>query len=169
MAAKVINANEAPDWPPLSNQRQRGLIASPPAEGPQKLLPASRFCRAPSVYKIEFSFALSSPFPQKHRLNPSRTKALAPHHRPSFSLFPMADLIIPGDEVSVPVSPFGYQKEGTVIGQYVDHLGRLILKVQFEPNNYYNAWYPTVTRIRRTRTVIHPIHTQKTIEKHVYY
>jgi len=81
----------------------------------------------------------------------------------------MADLIIPGDEVAVSVGPFGYQKEGTVIGQHIDHAGRLILKVQFEPGYYHNAWYPTVTRIRRTKTIFHQPQTQKTVERHIYY
>ncbi|KAF9516783.1 hypothetical protein BS47DRAFT_1340414 [Hydnum rufescens UP504] len=76
--------------------------------------------------------------------------------------------IIPGDVVAVNVQSVG-RREGLVIGQHIDYAGRIILEVQFEPGDYYHAWYPTVTRIRRT-TYIHPPQPRtRTIEKHVYY
>jgi len=78
--------------------------------------------------------------------------------------------IIPGDIVAVNVQTVG-RREGLVIGQHTDYAGRVILEVQFEPGEYYHAWYPTVTRIRRTTYYHHapPVQRTRTIEKHIYY
>ncbi|EJD36941.1 hypothetical protein AURDEDRAFT_188227 [Auricularia subglabra TFB-10046 SS5] len=73
-----------------------------------------------------------------------------------------------GDIVSV-TTPSG-KREGLVVGSHVDFNGRHILEIQFEPGAFYNAWYPTVTRVRRTTyTVPSYAGAQRTIERRVYW
>lgn len=44
-----------------------------------------------------------------------------------------------------------------------------MLEIQFEPGALYNAWYPTVTRVRRTTYTVPTYGTQRTIERRVYW
>ncbi|KIJ57177.1 hypothetical protein M422DRAFT_23275 [Sphaerobolus stellatus SS14] len=79
----------------------------------------------------------------------------------------MSELIIPGDYVVV--SRYG-SREGLVIGSHYDSLGRHILEVEFEPRNVYHAYYPTVTRVRRTTTYYTTIPERRNIvERRVYW
>ncbi|KAF8317820.1 uncharacterized protein EI90DRAFT_3133577 [Cantharellus anzutake] len=94
--------------------------------------------------------------------------------------------VLTGDIVSVNLPTVGH-REGRVIGQHIDYAGRLIVQVQFEPGNYYNAWWdafttashlsspdiltvraPTVTRVRRTTYINGPRVTQQVIERTYY-
>ncbi|KAF8324599.1 uncharacterized protein EI90DRAFT_3129774 [Cantharellus anzutake] len=52
--------------------------------------------------------------------------------------------VLTGDIVSVNLPTVGH-REGRVIGQHIDYAGRLIVQVQFEPGNYYNAWWDAFT------------------------
>ncbi|KDQ15416.1 hypothetical protein BOTBODRAFT_31746 [Botryobasidium botryosum FD-172 SS1] len=86
----------------------------------------------------------------------------------------MSEEIIPGDIVAVNLQHHG-RREGLVIGSHYDAAGRHIVEIQFEPGDHYHAWYPTVTRVRRT-TYYHPehahyghVHRARAIEKHVYW
>ncbi|KAF8908392.1 hypothetical protein CPB85DRAFT_1436176 [Mucidula mucida] len=65
------------------------------------------------------------------------------------------DDIIPGDVVAVNHGIAG-RKEGLVIGSHYDYMGRQILEVQLE-HEVYNAWYPSVTRVRRTVSYNKPL------------
>ncbi|KIY70349.1 hypothetical protein CYLTODRAFT_488150 [Cylindrobasidium torrendii FP15055 ss-10] len=56
--------------------------------------------------------------------------------------------IIAGDVVQV--NNGLSRKEGIVVGNHYDYLGRQIVEVQLDTHEVYNAWYPTVTRVRRT-------------------
>ncbi|KZT06444.1 uncharacterized protein LAESUDRAFT_736867 [Laetiporus sulphureus 93-53] len=78
--------------------------------------------------------------------------------------------IMPGDIVSVQHGPNG-NKDGLVIGSHIDYAGRQILEVQLEPGEIYNAWYPTVTRVKRTISYSRPAlpHKARTIERFVYW
>jgi len=78
----------------------------------------------------------------------------------------MSDLLA-GDIVAVNLPTVGH-REGRVIGQHIDYAGRLIVQVQFEPGNYYNAWAPAVTRVRRTTYISPAPHTQQVIERTYY-
>lgn len=98
----------------------------------------------------------------------------------------------PGDIVTVKHGAYG-RREGLVIGSHIDyavrlpHLllflsvvkalfltrpllwdlqGRQIVEVQFEPGDIYHAWYPTVTRVKRT---IYTRPQPRTVERHVYW
>jgi hypothetical protein len=44
--------------------------------------------------------------------------------------------------------------------------GRQIVEVQFEPGHVYHAWYPSVTRVKRT---IYTRPKPHTVERHVYW
>jgi hypothetical protein len=44
--------------------------------------------------------------------------------------------------------------------------GRQIVEVQFEPGDIYHAWYPSVTRVKRT---IYTRPKPRTVERHVYW
>ncbi|KAJ7347425.1 hypothetical protein DFH08DRAFT_960755 [Mycena albidolilacea] len=80
-----------------------------------------------------------------------------------------AEEINPGDIVSV--SHNGYnRREGLVIGSHIDYQGRQILEVQMDAGEVYNAWYPTVTRVRRTVSYARPsLGRQRTIERRIYW
>ncbi|TDL29949.1 hypothetical protein BD410DRAFT_47545 [Rickenella mellea] len=75
-----------------------------------------------------------------------------------------------GDIVAVNHGIHG-RKEGLVVGTRIDYAGRQIVEVQFEPGDYYSAWYPQVTRVRRTISYGKPkVQTgQHTVERHVYW
>ncbi|KAF9813576.1 hypothetical protein IEO21_05508 [Rhodonia placenta] len=79
-----------------------------------------------------------------------------------------SDEIIPGDIVAVQNGVSG-RREGLVIGSHVDYAGRQILEVQMEPGEIYNAWYPTVTRVKRTISYTRPQHKQRTVERFIYW
>ncbi|KAH9960442.1 hypothetical protein BC827DRAFT_1133015, partial [Russula dissimulans] len=70
----------------------------------------------------------------------------------------------PGDLVAVH-APTGRQ-EGVVLDSYLDYAGRQIVKVQLGPGDIYHAWYPTITRVKRT---IYTRPQQRTFERHVYW
>jgi len=77
--------------------------------------------------------------------------------------------IAPGDIVSIQTNSYG-KKEGLVIGTHVDWAGRQIVEVQLEPAEIFHAWYPTVTRVRRTIAYSHPSpNRQLTIERRVVW
>jgi len=80
-----------------------------------------------------------------------------------------SDEITPGDIVAVQ-NGFSGRREGLVIGSYIDHAGRQIVEVQLDPGEVYHAWYPTVTRVKRTVSYARPsLHKQRTIERRVYW
>ncbi|OCH94545.1 hypothetical protein OBBRIDRAFT_722559 [Obba rivulosa] len=74
----------------------------------------------------------------------------------------------PGDIVAVQHGQYG-KKEGLVVGTHIDYAGRQILEVQLEPGEIYNAWYPTVTRVKRTISYTRPVKNTRTIERHIYW
>ncbi|KAJ6464351.1 hypothetical protein C8R45DRAFT_1107260 [Mycena sanguinolenta] len=77
--------------------------------------------------------------------------------------------IAPGDIVAVSHGTYG-RREGLVVGTHIDYAGRQILEVQMDAGEMYNAWYPTVTRVRRTVSYARPSHSRaRTIERHVYW
>ncbi|EGO02283.1 hypothetical protein SERLA73DRAFT_133212 [Serpula lacrymans var. lacrymans S7.3] len=77
--------------------------------------------------------------------------------------------IIMGDFVAVNHDRYG-RREGMVVGSYVDYAGRTILEVQLEPNEVYAAWYPTVTRVKRTVSyATRPTIKQRTVERRIYW
>jgi len=84
----------------------------------------------------------------------------------SASLSDHDEPIAPGDIVAVRHGAYG-RREGLVIGSHIDYAGRQIVQVQLEPGNIYNAWYPSVTRVKRTISY-HP-HKQARIERRVYW
>jgi len=82
---------------------------------------------------------------------------------------PATSEIIAGDIVAVNHDRYGRQ-EGLVVGSRVDFAGRQILEVQLEASNeIYQAWYPTVTRVRRTVSYTRPVTRQRTIERRLYW
>ncbi|QRV72811.1 hypothetical protein RhiJN_00825 [Ceratobasidium sp. AG-Ba] len=79
----------------------------------------------------------------------------------------VASDIIPGDIVAVNVQHT--RREGLVVGHHYDALGRHIVEVQIDGYpDYYHAWYPQVTRIRRS-TVVHAPQRYRQVERHVYW
>jgi len=79
-----------------------------------------------------------------------------------------SDEIVPGDIVAVHHGNYG-RKEGLVIGSYTDFAGRQIVAVQLD-SEVYNAWYPTITRVKRTISVARPAaNRQRTIERRIYW
>ncbi|KJA29563.1 hypothetical protein HYPSUDRAFT_31482 [Hypholoma sublateritium FD-334 SS-4] len=76
------------------------------------------------------------------------------------------EYIVPGDIVAVRHGIKGRQ-EGLVIGSHFDYAGRQIVEVQLD-GELYHAWYPTVTRVRRTVSYSHP-ERRRTIERRVYW
>ncbi|KIM36080.1 hypothetical protein M413DRAFT_449404 [Hebeloma cylindrosporum] len=78
------------------------------------------------------------------------------------------DYITPGDIVAVRHGVKGRQ-EGLVIGSHIDYAGRQIIEVQLD-SEVYHAWYPTVTRVRRTISYSRPsLDRRRTIERRVYW
>ncbi|KAK6969109.1 F-box domain-containing protein [Favolaschia claudopus] len=77
--------------------------------------------------------------------------------------------ISPGDIVAVSHGVYG-RREGLVVGAHIDYAGRQILQVQMDAGDIYNAWYPTVTRVRRTVSYARPsMGKQRTIERRIYW
>ncbi|KAJ7181437.1 hypothetical protein C8R43DRAFT_1116810 [Mycena crocata] len=77
--------------------------------------------------------------------------------------------ISPGDIVAVSHGAYG-RREGLVVGAHIDYQGRQILEVQMDAGEMYNAWYPTVTRVRRTVSYARPsVGRTRTIERRIYY
>ncbi|KIJ69904.1 hypothetical protein HYDPIDRAFT_171856 [Hydnomerulius pinastri MD-312] len=77
--------------------------------------------------------------------------------------------ITPGDIVAVNHDRYG-RKEGLVVGSFTDFAGRQILEVQLEANEIYQAYYPTVTRVRRTVSYSRPaVAKQRTVERRIYW
>ncbi|KAF7352125.1 F-box domain-containing protein [Mycena venus] len=77
--------------------------------------------------------------------------------------------INPGDVVAVSHGAYG-RREGLVVGSHIDYAGRQILEVQMDAGDIYNAWYPTVTRVRRTVSYARPSPgRQRTIERRIYW
>ncbi|KAF8488996.1 hypothetical protein JB92DRAFT_2756443, partial [Gautieria morchelliformis] len=73
-----------------------------------------------------------------------------------------------GDIVAVNVQTYG-RREGLVVGSHIDMLGRHIVEIQFDPGDLYNAWYPTVTRVRRTTYYLPPARRTMSVERRVYW
>ncbi|KZP21562.1 hypothetical protein FIBSPDRAFT_740416, partial [Athelia psychrophila] len=71
-----------------------------------------------------------------------------------------------GDIVAVRHGIYG-RKEGLVVGSHVDYAGRQIIEVQIDQGEVYNAWYPTVTRVKRTISYARPKTTR--VERRVYW
>ncbi|KAF9266142.1 hypothetical protein L218DRAFT_956521 [Marasmius fiardii PR-910] len=82
-----------------------------------------------------------------------------------------SDDIIPGDIVAVNHG-MGGRREGLVVGSHVDYAGRQIIEVQLD-GDVYHAWYPTVTRVKRTVSYSRPslprVPHQRTIERRIYW
>ncbi|KAF9448962.1 hypothetical protein P691DRAFT_589644 [Macrolepiota fuliginosa MF-IS2] len=73
-----------------------------------------------------------------------------------------------GDIVAVRHGTRGRQ-EGLVIGSHVDYSGRQIIEVQLE-GEVYNAWYPTVTRVKRVVSYHRPTpRARTTVERRIYW
>jgi len=89
-----------------------------------------------------------------------------------YKSIPISGEIILGDVVSVNHERYG-RKEGIVVGRTIDTLGRQILEVQLdsEPGELYQAFYPTVTRVRRTVSYTRPPPSlkQRTVERRIYW
>ncbi|KAF8842667.1 hypothetical protein BDN67DRAFT_1009514 [Paxillus ammoniavirescens] len=81
---------------------------------------------------------------------------------------PVSGEITPGDLVAVNHDRYG-RKEGLVVGSFTDFAGRQILEVQLEANEIYQAWYPTVTRVKRTVSYTRPALKQRTVERRIYW
>ncbi|KAK0491557.1 hypothetical protein IW261DRAFT_1438320 [Armillaria novae-zelandiae] len=80
-----------------------------------------------------------------------------------------SDEIIPGDIVAVQHAYSG-RREGLVIGSHVDYAGRQIVEVQLDGGEMYQAWYPTVTRVKRTISYSRPSYVKpRTIERRIYW
>lgn len=76
--------------------------------------------------------------------------------------------ITPGDIVAVRHGLKGRQ-EGLVIGSHIDYAGRQIIEVQLD-SEVYHAWYPTVTRVKRTVYTRPGIASgRRTIERRIYW
>ena len=67
----------------------------------------------------------------------------------------VAEDILPGDIVAVQHGNYG-RTEGLVVGSHIDYAGRKVVEVQLDTAEVYHAWYPTVTRVRRTVSYSHP-------------
>ncbi|KAF5329063.1 hypothetical protein D9611_013845 [Ephemerocybe angulata] len=82
-----------------------------------------------------------------------------------------AEYIAAGDVVAVRHGVKG-RVEGLVVGSHVDYAGRQVIEVQLDgAPELYHAWYPTVTRVRRT-VYTRPTYTPtryKTIERRIYW
>jgi len=76
------------------------------------------------------------------------------------------EYIARGDIVAVRHGIQGRQ-EGLVIGSHIDYAGRQIIEVQLEPGEIFHAWYPTVTRVRRT--ISHHPHRHAKVERRVLW
>ncbi|KAG8975354.1 hypothetical protein FRB90_009556, partial [Tulasnella sp. 427] len=80
----------------------------------------------------------------------------------------------PGDVVAVN-TPNSGKREGLVVGTHFDNVGRQIVEIQFDrPGDYYYAWHPLVTRVRRYANTLpyhhyHPRQDRRTLERHVHY
>jgi hypothetical protein len=81
------------------------------------------------------------------------------------------EYIAAGDVVAVRHGVKG-RVEGLVVGSHVDYAGRQVIEVQLDgAPELYHAWYPTVTRVRRT-VYTRPTYTPtryKTIERRIYW
>ncbi|KDR84235.1 hypothetical protein GALMADRAFT_236919 [Galerina marginata CBS 339.88] len=78
------------------------------------------------------------------------------------------DVIAPGDVVAVRHGMKGRQ-EGLVIGSHIDYAGRQVIEVQLD-GEVYHAWYPSVTRVRRTISYTRPTpNRHRTIDRRVYW
>ncbi|KAF7302208.1 F-box domain-containing protein [Mycena indigotica] len=76
--------------------------------------------------------------------------------------------IAPGDIVAVTHN--AVRREGIVVGAHIDFAGRQILEVQMDAGEVYNAWYPSVTRVRRTVSYARPsLGRSRTIERRIYW
>jgi len=85
------------------------------------------------------------------------------------SSYASSEDIIPGDIVSVTHGVQG-RRDGLVVGSHIDYAGRQIVEVQLEHSGeIYNAWYPTVTRVKRTISYAPSIHKQRTIQRTIYW
>nr|GAT59054.1 predicted protein [Mycena chlorophos] len=75
--------------------------------------------------------------------------------------------ILPGDIVAVTHN--SVRREGLVVGAHIDYAGRQILEVQMDAGEVYNAWYPSVTRVRRTVSYARPsLGRSRTVERRIY-
>ena len=80
---------------------------------------------------------------------------------------PYSFLPQPGDIVAVRHGIKGRQ-EGLVIGSHIDYQGRQVVEVQLE-GEVYHAWYPSVTRVKRTIAYTRPSPNRRTIERRIYW
>ncbi|KAI0638568.1 hypothetical protein C8Q77DRAFT_440706 [Trametes polyzona] len=83
------------------------------------------------------------------------------------STYVTSDEIVPGDIVAV--SSAGGRREGLVVGSHIDYAGRQVVEVQLDGGEIYNAWYPSVTRVRRTISYTRPSTQHKRIERTIYW
>ncbi|KAF8520813.1 hypothetical protein BU17DRAFT_88732 [Hysterangium stoloniferum] len=80
----------------------------------------------------------------------------------------MYDEFYPGELVAVSVQAYG-RREGIVLGSHFDPIGRHYVEVRFDQGDCYNAWYPTVTRVRRTTYYLPPVQRTTTVERRIYW
>ncbi|KAF8644273.1 hypothetical protein AX16_008575 [Volvariella volvacea WC 439] len=78
------------------------------------------------------------------------------------------DEIQPGDIVAVHHGVSGRQ-EGLVVGSHYDYAGRQIVEVQLDGGSVYHAYYPTVTRVKRTVQYTRPRPAVRTVERRIYW
>ncbi|KXN81729.1 hypothetical protein AN958_03778 [Leucoagaricus sp. SymC.cos] len=76
--------------------------------------------------------------------------------------------IVPGDVVAVRHGVKGRQ-EGLVLGSHIDYAGRQVIEVQLDGGEVYNAWYPTVTRVKRVVSYRPPTPRARTVERRIYW
>ncbi|PCH40793.1 hypothetical protein WOLCODRAFT_136997 [Wolfiporia cocos MD-104 SS10] len=80
-----------------------------------------------------------------------------------------SDEIIPGDIVTIQ-NGVNARREGMVVGTHIDYAGRQIVEVQLEPGEIYQAWYPTVTRVKRTISYTRPKPVdRRSVERYIYW
>ncbi|CDO69583.1 hypothetical protein BN946_scf184759.g23 [Trametes cinnabarina] len=128
------------------------LVAPGSIRHAHRLAPSARYCCPPRILAVLLAI---SPPPS----TPLSTTAMSSY---------APDDIVPGDIVTV--SHTQGRREGLVVGSHIDYAGRQIVEVQLEPGEIYHAWYPTVTRVRRTISYTRPSPQHKrTIERTIYW
>ncbi|OJT09508.1 hypothetical protein TRAPUB_14007 [Trametes pubescens] len=84
------------------------------------------------------------------------------------SSYVASEEIVPGDIVAVTAA--GGRREGLVVGSHLDYAGRQVVEVRLDGGEIYNAWYPSLTRVRRTIEYTRPSPQHKrTIERTIYW
>ncbi|KAJ7189727.1 hypothetical protein GGX14DRAFT_484508 [Mycena pura] len=141
----------------------------------QHLIAVSRYIssdpassRFPSLFLVLVRPPASASAYSHHTTMSEEITVSARARAPSRSARPDPDPYQPGDYVAVTHS--GVRHEGVVVGAHIDYAGRQIVEVQLDAGQVYNAWYPTVTRVRRTVSYARPSPGRsRTIERRIYW